>query len=176
MLTIAGIGTETVKREEGTNGFPLRLSFWFAWISSTTVGLGDFHIPHETFEPREMFYLPFMFLLAFVLLSNFLHKSLVAQYFLSISSCPYHSRAASAIGMAPVVVFEAIQAEEFFIIDSDPVTRTIVLTIFAPFALILRLIGHRDLVSLIKLASTNKFFQNKRAACTVPYRALFNSA
>lgn len=74
VLTIAGIGTETVKREEGTNGFPLRSSFWFAWISSTTVGLGDFHIPHETFKPREMFYLPFMFLLAFVLLSNFLHK------------------------------------------------------------------------------------------------------
>ena len=31
----------------------------------------------------------------------------------------------------------------------------------APFALILRLIGHHDLVSLIKLASTNKFFQHK---------------
>ena len=31
----------------------------------------------------------------------------------------------------------------------------------APFALVLRLIGHHDLVSLIKLASTNKVFQNR---------------
>lgn len=52
--------------------------FWFSYITITTVGLGDYHIPHETITVGNMFYIPVLLMFGFVLLANFLHKFSVA--------------------------------------------------------------------------------------------------
>eukprot|EP00554_Chaetoceros_debilis_P006072 CAMPEP_0194074738 /NCGR_PEP_ID=MMETSP0149-20130528/1828_1 /TAXON_ID=122233 /ORGANISM="Chaetoceros debilis, Strain MM31A-1" /LENGTH=466 /DNA_ID=CAMNT_0038755003 /DNA_START=81 /DNA_END=1478 /DNA_ORIENTATION=- len=48
--------------------------FWYSFISTTTIGLGDTHIPHETFYHRDMFSLPLILLFGFICFTNFLIK------------------------------------------------------------------------------------------------------
>ena len=49
-------------------------SFWFAFITATTIGLGDFFIPPEVIFIQDVFHFSFLFLLGFVLLSSFLNS------------------------------------------------------------------------------------------------------
>jgi hypothetical protein len=46
-------------------------SMWFAYISSTTVGLGDFFLPPEVMFTGDVFRFSFLFLTGFVLFSTF---------------------------------------------------------------------------------------------------------
>ena len=47
---------------------------WFAFISVTTVGFGDFHVPHDSIRVYDMIWMPFTLLIGFILLANFLIK------------------------------------------------------------------------------------------------------
>jgi len=49
-------------------------AFWFAYISTTTVGFGDYFLHHEVIHYYDMMYLPLVLLLGFVFLANFLIK------------------------------------------------------------------------------------------------------
>ena len=49
-------------------------AFWFAYISTTTVGFGDYFLHHEVIHYYDMVYLPLVLLLGFVFLANFLIK------------------------------------------------------------------------------------------------------
>ena len=49
-------------------------SIWFAYISTTTIGFGDYYIPHEVVTPKDVFIVPLFLLIGFVLLANFLLK------------------------------------------------------------------------------------------------------
>lgn len=48
--------------------------FWMAYISTTTVGFGDFFFPHEIIFINDMFYVPVCLLIGFIALANFLIK------------------------------------------------------------------------------------------------------
>lgn len=75
MLVIAGVAFGWSKSRQGEFGLAdFADAFWFAYISVTTVGLGDLHIPPDVFQPADMFYIPLLFLIGFVLLANFLLK------------------------------------------------------------------------------------------------------
>jgi len=54
--------------------FPYQSSLWLAFVSVTTIGFGDFSIPHNSFSQKDMFYLPLTILIGFILLGNFLYK------------------------------------------------------------------------------------------------------
>jgi len=58
------------------NKFSLSRAYWFAFISTTTVGLGDLSIPPEEFEIIDMFYIPTVFLIGFAIIGNFAVKTL----------------------------------------------------------------------------------------------------
>jgi len=65
----------TYKALNGNNDFMfLPDAFWFAFITSTTVGFGDYFFPHEIFKFYDMFYIPPILLIGFVLLANFIIK------------------------------------------------------------------------------------------------------
>lgn len=49
-------------------------AFWFAYITTTTVGFGDYSFPHEIFFVPDMIYVPLCLLVGFVALANFLIK------------------------------------------------------------------------------------------------------
>ena len=56
---------------------PLEDRIWWAYMSITTVGLGDFYFPHETFLFRDMWLMPLPIMVGFVLLAIFLLKCAV---------------------------------------------------------------------------------------------------
>ena len=56
--------------QEDVGGLPFRDAIWFAYISIVTVGFGDYHIPPDTVLVSDMFYLPFLFLIGFVLVRD----------------------------------------------------------------------------------------------------------
>lgn len=56
-------------------------AYWFAYISTTTVGLGDFYLEHAVLVGHDLIVWPLLFLFGFVLLSSFLNK--VADYLYS---------------------------------------------------------------------------------------------
>lgn len=63
---------DNAKYGVGSGSFTILI--WWAYISVTTVGLGDYHIPHDTFLLKDMFYIPLFMLMGFVFLANFLLK------------------------------------------------------------------------------------------------------
>jgi Ion channel len=48
--------------------------YWFAYISSTTVGFGDIYLPAEVFLFRDLLTFPLMWLVGFVLVAAFIAK------------------------------------------------------------------------------------------------------
>jgi hypothetical protein len=54
--------------------FSFQDGYWFAYISTTTVGLGDIFIEPETMQSRDLLIFPLLFLVGFVFLSSFLGK------------------------------------------------------------------------------------------------------
>lgn len=73
MLVVAGIFIWWAKKRDDYD-LPLKDSYWFTFISTTTVGLGDIYIPPDLFKAADMFFIPFLFLIGFVFLANFLLK------------------------------------------------------------------------------------------------------
>lgn len=73
LLVLAGIRV-LGKGSSASGNLNLADAYWFAYISITTVGLGDIHFSPETFRVRDMFEVSFLFLLGFVLMANFLFK------------------------------------------------------------------------------------------------------
>lgn len=57
--------------------FDFSNNLWYSFITITTVGLGDFAIPHEEYEARDMFSIPLIMLLGFVILGTFAEKLIV---------------------------------------------------------------------------------------------------
>ena len=49
-------------------------AYWFAFISTTTVGLGDYYLEHDVILRQDLFIFPVLFLAGFVLLANFFVK------------------------------------------------------------------------------------------------------
>jgi hypothetical protein len=56
----------------------LKESYWFAYISTTTVGFGDFYLDPEVLIVGDLFRWPLLFLIGFSFLSSFLGKLLKA--------------------------------------------------------------------------------------------------
>jgi len=73
MLVVAGIFIWWAKKRANFK-VPLHDSYWFTFISTTTVGLGDMYIPPDLFKAADMFFIPLLFLIGFVFLANFLLK------------------------------------------------------------------------------------------------------
>lgn len=46
-------------------------AYWFSYISTTTVGLGDYIVEQQSIVRSDLFTFPLLFLVGFVLLSNF---------------------------------------------------------------------------------------------------------
>ena len=55
---------------------------WWSFISVTTVGFGDYYIPHDTFLFTDVWYVPLIMLMGFVNMANFLLKvsELIMEY------------------------------------------------------------------------------------------------
>jgi hypothetical protein len=52
----------------------LKDGYWFSFISTTTVGLGDIYLEPEVIQARDLVTFPLLFLVGFVFLSSFLGK------------------------------------------------------------------------------------------------------
>ena len=55
--------------------------YWFSYISTTTVGLGDYYLEHGVIVGQDLLVWPLLFLFGFVLLSSFLTK--IAEFLAS---------------------------------------------------------------------------------------------
>lgn len=70
MLCIAAY-TRSWKAERLDVDMEFSEAYWFSFISTTTVGLGDYILEQEVILRKDLFSFPLMFLAGFVLLSNF---------------------------------------------------------------------------------------------------------
>lgn len=73
MLIIAAY-TQAWKQFRLEEEFQFSDAYWFSFISTTTVGLGDYFLEHSLILPVDLIVFSILFLLGFVLLSNFLVK------------------------------------------------------------------------------------------------------
>jgi len=75
-LWMCAIASYTVWWKENTLGEEMsyRDAYWFSFVSTTTVGFGDFFLEHEVIRRRDLLSWPLLFLTGFVLLSSFLNK------------------------------------------------------------------------------------------------------
>ncbi|CAB9522479.1 expressed unknown protein [Seminavis robusta] len=60
--------------DPGPADFPLSEAFWFSYITTTTVGLGDVYLAHEEFQSSDMFFIPLMVLVGFNFVGIFAEK------------------------------------------------------------------------------------------------------
>ena len=74
MLAIAALTVRWKKNRLDMEDFTLADGFWFAFISSTTVGLGDIYLEPPVFLGIDLVTFPMMFLFSFVLASAFISK------------------------------------------------------------------------------------------------------
>jgi len=72
MGLIASVVRAWKKRRIGLNDFSLRDGYWFAFISTTTVGLGDYYLEPSVIRWQDMITFPMLFLIGFVFLAAFL--------------------------------------------------------------------------------------------------------
>jgi hypothetical protein len=54
--------------------FSFQDGYWFSFISTTTVGLGDIFLEPETIQSRDLLIFPLLLLVGFLFLSSFLGK------------------------------------------------------------------------------------------------------
>jgi Ion channel len=73
MMVIAA-KTINWKRRRLGDDFSSNDAFWFAYISTTTVGLGDYYLEPEVFTGGDLITWPFTMLIGFVFLASFLGK------------------------------------------------------------------------------------------------------
>ncbi len=73
MLIIAAY-TQEWKQFRLEEEFQFGTAYWFSFISTTTVGLGDYFLEHSLILPVDLVAFSILFLLGFSLLSNFLVK------------------------------------------------------------------------------------------------------
>lgn len=81
MVVIAVVTIDWKRRRLGQD-FSSRDAYWFAYISSTSVGLGDFYLQPQVFTGADLMLFPFIMLIGFVLLASFLGK--FAEFFSSL--------------------------------------------------------------------------------------------
>lgn len=76
MAAIAAVTVRWKRTRLGPSAddFTIRDGYWFGYISSTTVGLGDIFLEPEVFLYRDLVTFPLLFLVAFVLVAAFLSK------------------------------------------------------------------------------------------------------
>lgn len=74
MVVIAVITVNWKRSYLGDDDFDLSDGYWFAYISSTTVGLGDYFLEPEVFVYSDLFTFNLIFLAGFVLIAAFLSK------------------------------------------------------------------------------------------------------
>ncbi len=72
ILSIAALAH--VYREVRYETLPFIDLIWFSFVSITTVGFGDIHVPHERFRYVDFLYIPTCMLLGTVMLANFMLK------------------------------------------------------------------------------------------------------
>ena len=73
-LLVIAVVTKSWKAERLGEDMQFSEAYWFSFISTTTVGLGDYYLEHGVILREDLFTFPIMFLTGFVLLANFLVK------------------------------------------------------------------------------------------------------
>lgn len=74
MVCIAALTVRWKKERLNLQEFSFTDGFWFAYISSTTIGLGDIFLEPEVFLGADLMTFPLLFLFSFVLASAFIAK------------------------------------------------------------------------------------------------------
>jgi len=62
------------KEERLDEDFSYKDAYWFSFITTTTVGLGDYYLAHQVLLRRDLISFALLVLVGFVFLSNFLVK------------------------------------------------------------------------------------------------------
>ena len=73
MLCVAWATVEWKEQQVGVD-FEWDDAYWFAFISTTTIGLGDFFLEHHALRSVDLVTFPLLMLLGFIFLATFLVK------------------------------------------------------------------------------------------------------
>ena len=73
-MSIVALETVRWKKERLDEDFSYQDAYWFAFITTTTVGLGDYYLEHQVVLRRDLIAFSLMILMGFVFLANFLVK------------------------------------------------------------------------------------------------------